>query len=173
MKKLVISFAIMGMTSMVFAQNSYPRFELSKFRDLGRIATNYEYLDEVQNGLTPDQVKYLENLASYWDVTRTAEFDGRRGQPFSVTFKTERGQIIAAYNSKGKIVSAMERFSDFAMPKTVSKAILKEYPNWKVIKNRYSVWYDLDGRTKKIFKVRIRKGNQKKWLMIDPSGNIS
>jgi len=173
MKKLVISLAVMGITSFGFAQNSYPHFELSKFRDLGAMDTNYEYLNDVQNELTPSQVKYLENLASYWDVTRSLEFDGRRGHPFSVTFKTEHGQIIANYNSKGKIVSAMERFSDFAIPKSVGRAILKEYPNWKIVKNRYSVWYDHDGRTKKLFKVRIRKGKQKKWLSIDSSGNTS
>ena len=174
MKKLSIS--LLGMvtaTSFSLAQNSNSNFELSKFRDFGTISSHYEYLDDVQNGLTPNQVKYLENVVSYWDVTRSKKFDGRKGESFSVNFKTANGHIEAFYNGKGKIVSVTERFRNFAMPKPVSIAIAKQYPNWKVIKNRYSVWYTLGNRTKKRFKVQIGKNSQKKWLKIDSSGKIS
>lgn len=174
MKKLSISLLVMvTATSFCLAQNSHSNFELSKFRDLGSIGLDYDYLNEVQNGLTPNQVKYLENLVSYWDVTRSKKFDGRKHTWFSVTFKLEGGHIEAFYNSKGKIISATERFSNFALPKPVIIAIVKKYPNWNVIKNRYSVWYKQGSRTKKRFKVQIKKDGQKKWLKIDSSGKIS
>lgn len=173
MKKLAISLITMGMVSFGFAQNSYPDFDLSKFRDFVTIGSNYEYLNDVQNGLTPNQVKYLEDLVSYWDVTQAEKFDSRRGEPFNVTFMLEYGHITASYDSKGKIVSAMERFSDFAIPKSVGNEVLRQYPDWKIVKNRYSVWYGQNDRTKRIFKLLIRKGNQKKWLKVDSSGGIS
>jgi len=59
------------MASFGFAQNSVPNFEISKFKDFGALASNYEYLNEVQNGFTPNQAKYLENVVSYWDVTKS------------------------------------------------------------------------------------------------------
>jgi len=173
MKKLAISLITMGIASFGFAQNPHPSFDLSKFRDFVTIGSNYEYLTDVQNGLTPNQVKYLEDLVSYWDVTQIEGFDARKGKPFSATFKLERGHIVACYDRDGKIVSAMERFSNFAMPKSVSITILEEYPNWKIIKNRYSVWYNLGDRTKRIFKVQLRKGHQKKWIKVDSSGRLS
>lgn len=173
MKKLAISLITMGMVSLGFSQNSYPDFDLSKFRDFITIGSNYEYLNKVQNGLTPNQVKYLEDLVSYWDVTQAEKFDGRRGEPFSVTFRLQNGHIIASYDKKGEVISAVERFSNFAIPKSVGKEVLEQYPNWKIVKNRYSVWYGRNHRTKRVFNLLIRKGNQKKWLKVDSSGGIS
>lgn len=161
------------MASFGFAQNSYPDFDLSKFRGFGAIGSNYEYLNNVQSGLTPNQVKYLENIVSYWDVARSEKFDGRKGEAFSVTFRLDHGHITASYDSEGKIVSAIERFSNFAIPKSVGKEVLRQYPNWKIVKNRYSVRYGRNDRTKRIFKLLICKGNLKKWLKVDSSGKIA
>ncbi len=173
MKKIVISLITMGMLSFGFAQNSNPKFNLSTYRELGISGSNYNYLNEVQDGLKPRQVKYLENVASNWDVSSSRQFDGRKGEPFSVTFKLKNGNLYASYDSKGKIVSAIERFSNFAMPKSVGNEILRQYPNWKIVTNRYSILYYRNKRTKKSFKVLVRKGKQKKWLKIDPSGKIT
>jgi len=172
MKKIVISLITLGMVNFGFAQNANPDFNLSKFRKLSMIGSNYEYLNEVQDGLTPGQVKYLENAVSHWDVSTSNKFDGRKGELFNVTFKLKDGNIHALYDNNGKIVSAIERFSNFAMPKSVSNEILKQYPNWKIVKNRYSVLYDCSKLVKKKFKVLLRKGNQEKWLRIDSSGKI-
>ena len=173
MKKLAISLLTIGLACFGFAQNANPDFELSKFRNFGAIGSNYEYLNDVQNSLTPNQVKYLENLVSYWDVTKSEKFDGRIGEPFSATFKLEGGQIKAFYDGQGKIVSATERFSNFALPKQVAAAIVKQYPDCIIVKNRYFVRYSRSYRTKRIFKVQIKKGNKKKWLKVDSVGSIS
>jgi len=174
MRKLSISLVVaVGMASFGFAQNSFPRFELSKSNDIGAIGSNYEYLNEVQNGLTPNQIKYLENVVSYWDVTKTEKFRDRGGEPFKVTFLSAKGRIVAFYNRQGKIVRALEQFKNFAMPKSVSLALARQFPNWKVEKNRYSILYTKHGRPKRNFKVQVRKDGQKKWLIIDSSGRIS
>ena len=173
MKKIVITLITIGVASFGFAQNSNTDFNISKFRELGIPSSNYKYLNEVQDHLTPHQVKYLEKVASSWDVSTSEKFDGRKAEPFQVTFKLEGGNIHTFYDSKGKVVSAIERFSNFVMPKSVGNEIQKQYPNWKIVKNRYSVLYYRGESTKKSFKVLIGKGNQKKWLRIDPSGKIS
>lgn len=172
MRKLSISLVVIGIVSFGFSQNSYPNFELSKFNDIGAVSSNYEYLNEVQNGLTPNQVRYLENVVSYWDVTNSEKIKGLRGEPFNVTFKSGRDQIVAFYNSKGKVVRAKEQFKNFALPKPVRITLARQYPNWKVLKNRYSILYIKDNRPKKSFKVQISKDSQKKWLTIDSSGRI-
>lgn len=172
MRKLVISFITMGTMSFGFAQNSNPKFQLSKFRNLDGFETNYEYLNDVQQGLTPRQVKYLENLVSYWDISKSKKFDGRKGQTFGVTFKSEKGYITADFDRNGKIVSAVERFSDFALPKEFGRVILEQYPKWQIARNRYSVWYERGEAIKKSFKVQIQNGDRKKWVKIDPFGDI-
>lgn len=174
MKKISISIVAIILTSgFTFAQNAYPKFELSKFRDLDGLGSNFDYLNEVQNGLTPNQVRYLENLVSYWDVKKSVKFNGRKCQPFNATFKSGGDEIIVSYDSKGRIVSTMERFSNFAMPKAVGKEILRLHPNWKIVKNRYYVWYNRKHHTKRVFKVQIQKGDRKKWLRVDQTGGLS
>lgn len=149
MKKIVIGLITMGMVSFGFAQNSNPKFDLSTYSGLGISSSNYNYLNEVQDGLTPNQVKYLEGIASNWDVTTSRQFDGRKGEPFNVTFKLKDGNLYACYDSRGRIVSAIERFSNFAMPKSVGNEILRQYPNWRIVTNRYSILYYRNKPTKK------------------------
>ena len=174
MKKLAISVVTMiTASSFGLAQNSHSEFELSTFKDLGSITSNYDYLNEVQNVLTPSQVKYLENLASYWDVKKSDKFDGRSGEPFIVTFRSKDGQIVASYNNNGNIVSATERFSDVTLPKPVVIEILRQHPGWDIVKNKYSITYNRDIITKRIFKIQIQKGKQRKWLKVDQDGGLS
>lgn len=173
MKNLLISLlGIIMASNFCLAQNSHSNFELEKFSDLEGQSFNHDYLDKVKHSFWPNQVKYLENLVSHWDVTQSKKFDGRKGQSFSVTFKSESGLIVANYDSKGKIVSAMEQFGNFALPKSVSISIVRQYPNWEIVKNKYSLRYNVGNSTKKSFKVQIRKGNHKKWIKIHPSGSI-
>ena len=156
MKKLAISVLTMiTASSFGLAQNSHSEFELSTFKDLGSITSNYDYLNEVQNELTPSQVKYHENLVSYWDVKKSDKFDGRRGEPY------------------GNIVSATERFSDVRLPKPVVIEILRQHPGWDIVKNKYSITYNRDIITKRIFKIQIQKGKQRKWLKVDQDGGLS
>ena len=173
MKKSAINLLALGMASIGLAQNSHPNFELSKYKSFKEMSINHEYLDEVQNGLTPNQAKYLENLVSYWDVTKSRQFKGRKGDGFDVTFKSGKNYIEASYDANGKIIMVNERFRNFALPLQVSIALAKRYPNWKVVKNKYLVLYTRNNRPNKSFKVQIQKGNQKKWVKIDPSLKMS
>ena len=52
-------------------------------------------------------------------------------------------------------------------------SILKQHPNWSIVKNKYSILYTKDKQPMKRLRVQIQKDNQKKWLKIDSEGNIS
>ncbi|NNE77928.1 MAG: hypothetical protein HKN31_12755 [Pricia sp.] len=173
MKKLAISLVIMGITTFGLAQNSHPRFEQFKRLDIESLGTNYAYLNEVQKGFAPNQVKYLENVVSYWDVTRSDAFTRYIDDPFEVTFKSSSGYITVNYDRAGRIVMAKERFKNVAVPTTIGVSILKEYPNWRISKSKYSVKYIKDKEAKKSFKVQLSKDHIKKWVAVDPSGNLS
>lgn len=173
MKKLSISLAVMGITSLGFAQNSYPKLNKALSEGLGTLTSNYGYLNDVQNGLTPKHVKYLENIASYWDVAKLEEFDRLKDQPLEVTFRSGLGSIVASYDSDGKIVTATERFKNVSLPKQLQIAIVKQYPHWSIVKIRYTLRYTEGKEPKKQFKVKIKKENQKKWVKVDSVGRIS
>jgi len=172
MKKVSIILIAVGMASFCFAQNYSSNFDLSKFKGFSTDYSNSEYLNEVQNSLTPNQVRFLENIVSNGDVTKSKKFDGSKGEELEVTFKSDYGYVVASYDDQGKLIMAVERCKDFALPGSTSLAIVKQYPNWSIVKSRYSILYTRGNRTMKNFKVKIKKENQKKWIRIDMSGNI-
>lgn len=169
MKKTSVILAALGMSIFTSAQNSQPGYE-AKFLNVGPLKTNYVYLHKVQNNLTPNHVRYLENVVSYWDVTGLEKFDKQNEQPFEVTFKSSHGAITASYDNEGKILSAVERFRDIALPNNLSILIAREYPKWEISKSRYSIIYTRAHEPQKRFRVQIRKGKLKQWLTIDTSG---
>ncbi|MBU2903897.1 hypothetical protein KO529_03800 [Arenibacter algicola] len=172
MNKFSISLALMGLTSLGFAQDSYFNSHYSQLENLEVMGSNYEFIEDVQNDLTPTQVKYLENLVCYWDVTKLEEFKGNKEQPTEVTYRSWHGYIIASYDREGKILTAKEHFKDFTLPQKVSVSIAIKYPEWTRLKTRYSLVYNRNLGTKKLFKVQIEKDGQKKWLKIDASGRV-
>lgn len=173
MIKLSMSWVALAMVSFGLAQNPHANFEQSNPGNGGTLASNSHYLEEVLDELTPNPIRFLETVVSDWEVTSSDEFNPHRRRPFSATFQSRHGFIVVSYDRKGRIVHAMERFSNFALPKSVGKAILKEYPNWKIIGNRYSLWYRQDDSAKRIFKVRLQKEHHKKWVKVFPSGRVS
>lgn len=172
MKKLSISLAVMGITSLGLAQDSYPKLNYSLLEGLGALGSNYEYLNEVQNGHTPSQVKFVENMVSYWDVRKSEDFKGLKNQPFEATFRSGLGSIVASYDSDGKILTAKERFKNITLPKRLQIAIVKQYPNWSIVKNRYTLRYTEGKAPKKQFKIKIKKENQRKWLKVNSVGGL-
>ena len=164
----------MGMVSAFgFAQNAVPVKNQAGIEAIGNMVLDARYLNSVQAGMTPNVVKQLENLVSVWDVTQHELFDGRPGDLFHITFKSEQGAITALYDDEGQLIMALERFKDVALPYAVSSSIVEEYPEWEIVKNRYSVRYQFNDESRKVLKVLIRKGNQRQWLKIGPSGIIS
>lgn len=172
MKKLAIHFIAMGIVSFGYSQNSSHNFKPSKYKGLGNIDLNHEYIQNVQGEHTPNKIKYLENQVSCLDVTKSKKFNNCNNQPFKVAFSLEDGYIVASYNNSGNVISTVERFKNFAMPKSIGIEIHQQFPNWKITKNRYSVWYSKSNPVKTVFKVQIQKGKQKKWIKINASNNF-
>lgn len=173
MKNATICLVVLVLASSFgHAQNAHFNIELSKFKGYGPLGANYEYINDVQNDITPSGVKYLENIASYWDVTTSEKFEGYSVQPFEITFRSTKGSIVAQYDNKGSILSTQEKFNDVALPKEVGVSILKDYPGWDFVKTSYTLYYNRATGTKKNFKVQISRDGEKKWLTIYPSGAI-
>ena len=172
MKKLSMSLILLGMTGLGYGQYSSSEFNNPIFGGFDLPVTNVEYLNGVQDHVTPKYAKFLEYIAPDWDVSKSSKFDGRKDQLFNVTFKSDRGYIVASYDNKGKVVLTRERFRNMALPKQLLVAIGKKYPGWVVDKTSYSLVYNRGIETAKTYKVKLRNGRQVKRLKVDATGNI-
>ncbi len=172
MKKLIICLLSLGLFSLGTAQTKEIKLENVTIRPL-----NLNYLKKVQDKETPEFVKALENRAARYDITESPVFK-REFDAYEVVFDAIKkdgadGTIMATFDQNGKILSAIERYKNVSLPKSIRDVCLQEYPDYKIHKDFYLVSYDYDENSvKKIYKVQMRNGTSKKNLKIDANGVI-
>ncbi|MBA6155682.1 hypothetical protein H3Z83_03980 [Tenacibaculum sp. S7007] len=175
MKKLVIGFLFLGLTSLTHSQveNGTPNITLEAVTIK---PLNLSYLKNVQDKNTPEVAVALENEAARYDITEDPIFD-REFEAYEVVFKAKTeggstGLITATYDSEGKILKSVEKYKNILLPKTVREAIWEKYPNWVIHKDVYLVSYKNNKDARKLFRVQIRKDGNKKNLKLGYNGNI-
>ncbi|CAM1342143.1 hypothetical protein [Tenacibaculum aestuarii] len=173
MKKLVFGLLFLGLTNLAHSQNDIQKNIILEPVTIKPL--NLSYLKEVQREDTPEFAVNLQNEAARYDITEDPIF-GKEFEAYEVIFKSKNdetsGLITATYDSKGKIMSSIERYKNILLPKTVRTAINNKYPGWVIYKDVYLVTYRDNSKSKQVFKVQIRKDGEKKNLKLDYDGNI-
>ncbi|RKF04471.1 hypothetical protein C8N26_1142 [Tenacibaculum lutimaris] len=173
MKKLVFGLFLLGLTNLAHSQNDVQKNIILEPVTIKPL--NLSYLKEVQREDTPEFTVNLQNEAARYDITEDPIFD-KEFEAYEVIFKSKNdetsGLITATYDSKGKIMSSIERYKNVLLPKTVRTAINNKYPGWIIYKDVYLVTYRDNSKSKQVFKVQIRKDGEKKNLKLDYEGNI-
>ncbi|MEB8329295.1 hypothetical protein OO009_07990 [Flavobacteriaceae bacterium KMM 6897] len=174
MKNVLFGILYLGLTSLAYSQEIPTSIDFKEVKLIGVTVTplNTTYLRKVQDKETPEIVKKLENTAARFDVTEASIYDGNH-EGYEVVFEQTNGRIIATYDKNGKIISSFEKFTDLNLPPTVRNNIAKKYPNWIVYKDAYLVSYYVNSEhVKKVYKIQIRKDNERKNLRCTVDGVI-
>ncbi len=178
MKNVLIGLLFLGLTSLAYAQDKPAKAD--KNADVEEVKLtgvtvknmNSRYLNKVQDPTTPEKVVQLENAAARYDLTMSDIYDGNH-EAYEVIFEQTNGRIIATYDKNGQILTSFEKFTDLTLPAPVRNSLFKEYPDWTVFKDAYLVsYYSGTDNIKKIYRVQLRKENQKLNLKCDVDGNI-
>jgi hypothetical protein len=104
-----------------------------------------------------------------YDVTQNAKFDNKMKESFEVVFKATNGTIKAQYNRDGKILSARESFKNVVLPTEVRERAFQGNDGWVMSGNRYASLYENNDLINKFYKIKLRKGANKKNLVINMS----
>ena len=166
MKNLVFGIIALGLTSLGFSQNPDNEIDEIQLEDVVVTSVNLNYLEEVEEIGISENVTSLENEASVFDVKSLDDFDGRDA-PYKVKFIGTKGYIIADYNKNGKIIKTSERYSNIALPKSLIKSIVSQYPESQFLKVVYTVEYDILKDAEKTYKVKIMDNGKKRNLKIN------
>lgn len=163
MKKLTLGVLIFGLaTQFVFSQI----IELSEVI----ITANYKYLDAVSSEEVAVPVKKLEQEVALYNV-KDSDLYSDEYDTYTISFYIPQGNIVAAYDSDGKIIRTIERFKNVQLPNTVLMAVTERFPNWKIVKDAYKVNYHDDfGITKKEYKIKLENGDKTLTVKVDDNG---
>ena len=165
MKKLLIVLLAIGLTTQFYAQviddGMLPEVEVR--------ATNYKYLNSVDNSEAAVSVKYLEDMAAKFD-TRSSEFYEDLGDFYRVYFYIPEGTLVAAYDRKGKILYTIEKYKDVSLPRDVLSSVHERYPGWTIAKDVYKVSFDVKTGAQKQYKIVLKNGKKTMRIKVDEEG---
>ncbi len=165
MKKLLIGMFFLGLTNLVYPQNSFDGTEVVKLENITLSPINTDYWYQVKEGTTCERVLNLESMAARFDLKRSKFYQGA-GPEYRITFRQSEGKIQATYDDQGNMLHSYERFNDIAFPVTVRNRVYLMYPGWKMASNTYVVSYYRNKEVEKSYKVRLEKGNLRKEVKI-------
>ncbi len=171
MKKLVIGMLFLGLASLGFSQSSNAGLEEVKLSDVTITPLNLDYIDKVREDDVSEKVFTMEKKASRYNIKESPFFNNHAGL-FKIKFSKKNGRIIAVYDREGKIRSTMERYKDLMLPPAVRNSVYRAHPDWTMVGNAYLVSYHYNNGVKKVYKVKIAKGDLQKKLKMDTQGNL-
>ncbi len=155
MKKLLLALLAIGLTTQFYAQvindGMLPEVEVR--------ATNYKYLNSIDNSEAPFPAKLLEDKVAKFDV-RSSEFYEDGSDFYRVYFYIPDGYITAAYDRNGKILYTIEKFKNVALPHDVASSVAERFPGWKIAKDVYKVNYEAKSGAKKEYKIVLENGKK-------------
>lgn len=163
MKKLILGLLIFGLTSQVYSQ-------IVELDEVVITATNYKYLNAVDNTEAAVPVKMLERQVAKFDLKK-ADFYLDEYDFYNVTFFIPEGKILVAYDKEGNVLRTVEKFKDIKLPMDIRTAIEKRFPGWVVKKDVYRVTYN-DGKSKRQYKVVLENGDKTMRVKLDGDGNF-
>ena len=165
MKKLLLGLLAIGLSAQFYAQvindGMLPEVEVR--------ATNYKYLNSIDNTEAAVSVQLLEDMVAKFDV-RSSEFYEDGSDFYKVYFYIPDGKVVAAYDKDGKILYTIEKFNNVALPNNVAASVAERFPGWKVAKDVYKVNYDVNTGSKKQYKIVLENGKKRIRVKVDDDG---
>ncbi len=165
MKKLLLGLLALGLTTQFYAQvvedGMLPEVEVR--------ATNYKYLNAVDNTEAAVPVQLLEKKVAQFDI-KSSEYYEDGSDFYRVYFYIPEGRIVAAYDRDGEILYTIERFENVALPNSVTDAIGEKFPGWKISKDVYRVSYTQKKGAVRRYKVVLDNGVETVRVKIDENG---
>ncbi len=171
MKKSVIGTLFLGLASLGFSQSSDANFKQVKLSDVTVSPINLDYIDKVREGAISEKVFTMEKKASRYNIKESPFFNNHE-ETFEIRFSKKNGRITAIYDRNGKIQSTIERYKDLKLPPAVRNSVYKAYTGWTMVGNAYLVSYHSKLGVKKVYKVRMAKGDLQTNVKIDTEGNL-
>ena len=172
MKKLIIGLFVLGLTTLSFSQNLNNGITETELKGVVITAPNYTYLNKVFDKNTPNRVRQLELEAAKYNINDDPGYDSSFKE-YEVVFRQDNNRIKAIYDKDGEIINCSEKFSNVKLPENIlSSNIFEDNNGWTLHKDTYLVSYKKGMDVKKVYKVQLRKGKQKKNFTINMEGDL-
>ena len=164
MKKIIFYLISIGSVGQFYAQEiKLPEVVIS--------AVNYKYLNAVNSEDSDMNVKQLQQKVALYNIKESDLYQDEYDY-YTVEFYIPDGKIVAAYDRDGKLIRTIEKFESVKLPQDVRDAVFKRFPNWTLDKDVYYVTYNTKTDAKKVYKMKLKNGDEVLRIKIDAEGNF-
>lgn len=172
MKTLVI-FLVLAMAAVM--SNAQGLIELKEARvefnpldnQVSQVGNRFSYTvkEKYSGEFQKDPLAFVKQ---HFDVNQFIEEVSDKGySSYEVSFKTNKGDLLAKYNSNGELLNTFQKFENVAMPNAVYHQIYRENLGWSMVKNQH-IKKEKDGViNQNFYKVTMKKGNKKRNLKLE------
>jgi hypothetical protein len=181
MKKLLIVALIVAISIVSFGQTAGVTIKASKM--ITKDSTPQQVIDTLKKRFpNAEAVQYYETSAAAangWAVS--AEDQGHSGDDaeyYTIKFKRHDFQYYALFAADGTLIKSEFQQKDVKLPEAVTASLLKlkadKYPDYQLMTKDYFKYenYDMHKDYYEITAVKTSDANQKKIVVVDPSGKI-
>jgi hypothetical protein len=171
MKKLLIGMLFLGLTSLSYSQASAEVRKNLKLDGITLMPANLGYLSVVGAGTKSLKILNLQRAAASFDIKKSSIYN-RKARYHVFNFDQKEAHIQATYDRDGRIVKSYERFNDVILEPDFRNSIYLKFPGWNIESNKYEVLYSQGKNPRKVYKLKLKKGNDTKRMKFDINGNI-
>ncbi|BCY29473.1 hypothetical protein [Flavobacterium okayamense] len=170
--KAIILFLLVSFSTIGFSQttnnNENEDFKIEELPEivLKKIGEDFSVYLPDRN---PDtDVRQLQDYFIAYELGK--DFEGYDN--YLVIMNNAKGTLTATYNHKGKLIKVVEKYENVRLPSSVIYSVIKKFPDWGIVDDKY-MYTQTDGDVlKKHYKVKIKKGRETKRLLVTPNGEI-
>lgn len=165
MKKLLLGLLALGVITQFYAQE----INDGMLPEVVVHATNYKYLNSVDNSEATVPIQLLQDMAAKFDI-KSSEYYVDGDYLYRVYFYIPDGKIVAAYDRNGKILYTIEKFKNVALRDDVASSVAERFPGWKIAKDVYFVKYSTKSGAQRQYKIVLKNGKKTIRVKVDEDG---
>ena len=158
--------------SLLLSMFGYASLGQQTLPEVTVVSANYKYLKSVDDTNSYQPVRLLEHRAASYELKNT-DFYEEDYENYFISYYIPNGQILAFYDSNGKILHTAEKYKNVALPKSVIQAVASKYPGWTVSKDVYLVSYFSEKNdAKKEYKLLLENGKKRMRVKKNDKGDF-
>lgn len=172
MKKLILGFCFLGLTTSSFAQKVLYEVKLKKEKVPAEIIAAKEK-DFKNYDVTEYDAVPVTMIDDDMVVTQDKDFDPGNYKTYQIKMLGKEAELDAYYNKDGKLISTYENIKDKELPEVIDRAIFKKFPHAQIVADRYvSERFLQNGSSKVRYHVKVKNDGRTYHLDIDGNGNV-
>lgn len=167
MKSLIIILFFLGLAAPTYSQDK-GKIKVEELPEVVIKKAGKDFSIYLPDKNPDPTVKAVQEKFSAYDLGK----DNEGFEEYLVVMSTKKGTLSATYDENGKIKGVVEEYQNVRLPSAVIYSILRTYPGWSIVKDKFLYSQEEGDITLKQYNVKIKKGKEIIKLVVRPNGEI-